>query len=192
MGVVILGLLSRQARMSSGQIVSAGDTPSPMPHHDLVEDMVRVRFGMEQDDSGWPPVTSEGLWAWPVGPSQFKLDNTPWFVRGVAADDIVEAEQDDEGVWWCTRVLEAGGRVVVRVIPRLEGPLKGDRQAVLDAFAPLGVEGEGIAEPVSIVALDISPATAADPVKRLLERGHEDGWWHYEEGCVTDDWLASG
>ncbi|MFJ2162884.1 MULTISPECIES: hypothetical protein [unclassified Streptomyces] len=25
-------------------------------------------------------------------------------------------------------------------------------------------------------------------IKAMLSRGQEDGWWHFEAGCVTDAW----
>lgn len=159
-----------------------------VPEDDRVNDMVKVRFALDRDDSGWPPAESEGLWAQPVGSQSFRLDNTPWFVRGVAANDVVEAEPDDAGVFWFVRLLERGERVVVRVIPRRDGPLTGDRQAVVDAFALLGVSAEGMSTAVNMVALDIGPDAPLLSVKALLERGEADGRWHYEEGCVTEQW----
>jgi hypothetical protein len=103
---------------------------------------------------------------------------------------VVEAEPDDTGVLWFVRLLERGQRVVVRVIPRRDGPLNGDRQAVVEAFALLGVSGEGMATPVNMVALDIGPEAPLAPSKVLLERGEADGRWHYEEGCVPEQWLG--
>ena len=155
-----------------------------------MNDFVKVRFALDRDESGWPPAESEGLWACPLGAKRFRLDNTPWFVRGVAADDVVEAEPDAAGVLWFVRVLERRDRVVVRVIPRTDGPLRGDRQAVVNAFTPLGVPGEGMANPVSMVALDIGPDAPLAAVKGLLQRGEADGRWHFEEGCVTEQWLS--
>lgn len=154
--------------------------------------MVKVRFVLDSDDSGWPPAESEGLWARPVGAGRFRIDNTPWFVRGVAADDVVEAEPDAAGVLWFVRVLERRDRVVVRVIPRGDGPLRGDRQAVLDAYAPFGVPGEGMSSPVNMVALDIGPDAPLGAVKGLLQSGEADERWHFEEGCVTPQWLSLG
>ncbi|MBO1752567.1 DUF4265 domain-containing protein [Actinotalea sp. BY-33] len=154
-----------------------------------MNDVVRVRFPLERDDFGWPPAESEALWARPVGAAAFRLDNTPWFVRGVAADDVVEARPDEDGVLWFVQLLERGGRVVVRVIPRHDGPLRGDRQAVVDAFVPHGVSGEGMATPISMVALDIGPEGPLAAIKGLLDDGEADGRWHYEEGCVTERWL---
>ncbi|MEZ0580620.1 DUF4265 domain-containing protein [Nocardioides sp. MH1] len=155
-----------------------------------MSDLVKIRFDLDQDDSGWPPAESEGLWAATVEPNTFRIDNTPWFVRGVAADDLVEATPDRTGILRFVRVLERGGRVVVRVIPRPDGPLRGDRQSVLDAFADLGVTGEGIASPVNMVALDIGPDAPIASAKARLDQGEADGRWHYEEGCVTDEWLG--
>jgi hypothetical protein len=87
------------------------------------------------------------------------------------------------------RVLERGGRIVVRVIPREDGPLRGDRQYVLDAFADLGIAGEVMTSPVSMVALDIGPDAPIASAKSRLNRGEADGHWHYEEGYVTEEWL---
>jgi hypothetical protein len=76
---------------SSGQFADRWDcTRDDVP----MSELVKIRFDLDQDDSGWPPAESEGLWAAAVGPNRFRLDNTPWFVRGVAADDIVEAAPD--------------------------------------------------------------------------------------------------
>ena len=149
---------------------------------------VKVRFALERDEGGWPPAESEGLWAEPVEGGLYRLDNTPWFVRGVAADDLIEAQPDADGVLWFVRVRERGGRNVVRVIPRSDGPLGGDHQGVLDVFLPLGVGVEGMSSPVNMVALDIGPKAPLSSVKSLLAAGESDGRWYYEEGCISDEW----
>lgn len=149
---------------------------------------VKIRFALQRDQDGWPPAESEGLWAESVGSGLYRLDNTPWFVRGVAAEDVVEAHADADDVLWFTRVHERGDHVVVRVIPRADGPLHGDRQAVLDAFLPLDVGAEGMSSPVNMVALDIGPEAPLAFVKSLLVTGEADGRWYYEEGSVTHEW----
>lgn len=147
-----------------------------------------IRFALDRDESGWPPAESEGLWALPLGGGLFRLDNTPWFVRGVAAEDVVVASPDADGTLWFVRVHERAGRSVVRVVPRSDGPLAGDRQAVLDLFTPLGVTGEGMSSPVNMVALDIGPGGPLAAIKTLLVHGEADGRWYYEEGCITEHW----
>ncbi|WP_323136453.1 hypothetical protein [Streptomyces sp. NBC_01446] len=41
---------------------------------------------MEIDEDGWPPASVESLWAVDLGDERVRLDNTPWFVRGVASE----------------------------------------------------------------------------------------------------------
>lgn len=151
-----------------------------------------MHFPLEPDEDGWPPVSSEGLWAEPVGPGLYRLDNAPFFVTGVAPDDVVEAAADEDGNRQFVRVVQMGGRVVARVVPRRDGPLGGDLRAVLDAFAPLGVTGEGADPAYPLVALDIGPGIDRAAAKRLLVEGQADGRWYYDEGCVDDEWRALG
>lgn len=50
-------------------------------------DHVKIHFRMDIDEDGWPPASVESLWAVDLGDGTVRLDNTPWFVRGVASDD---------------------------------------------------------------------------------------------------------
>ena len=83
-------------------------------------------------------------------------------------------------------------RQVVRVIPRQDGPLRGHRQAVLDAFDSMGVTGEGMSSPVNMVALDIAPGVDLTAVKGLLKQGEQSGQWHFEEGSTSQEWRELG
>lgn len=124
-----------------------------------------------------------------LGGGRFRVDNTPWFVAGIAADDVVRAVQESDGTWWITEVIEWGGRLAIRVIPFRDGPLHGSLQAVVDAFAPLGVRAEGAAPAYPIVALNIGPEVDVAAVKALLVAGEADGRWSYDEGCISDEWA---
>ncbi|MGC3994735.1 MAG: DUF4265 domain-containing protein [Propionicimonas sp.] len=152
---------------------------------------MKIRFALDRDEDGWPPAESEGVWAVPPAGNLFRVDNTPWFARGVAAEDTIEARVDGDGVAWFVRVRERGGRIVVRVIPRVDGPLGGSLQSVLERFASLGVRGEGMSSPVNMVALDIGPNAPLRSVKALLVSGEADGLWNFEEGCITEEWRAA-
>ncbi|MER5327105.1 hypothetical protein [Streptosporangium roseum] len=39
-----------------------------------------------------------------------------------------------------------------------------------------------------MVALTAPAGADFTGLKALLDHGQENGWWHYEPGCVTDDW----
>ena len=149
---------------------------------------VKVRFSLQRVD-GWPPVESEGVWAEPLGDDLYRVDNTPWFVRNLASNDVVKALAGSDGVLWAVEREQWSGRLTIRVIPSRTGPLQGDRQAVLDAFRPLGITGEGMGQ-YNIVALDIPPEADLRAAKDLLRTGEADGRWDYEEGCVTETWAS--
>jgi hypothetical protein len=155
-----------------------------------MRDLVKVRFLLPREDEGWPPAESEGLWAAPLGDDLYRIDNTPWFVRNLSADDVVKALAGSDGVLWAVEPVQWAGRLTVRVIPRRDGPLQGDTTPVVDALEPLGVRCEVMQRPVQMVALDIPADAPLVPVKALLQQRTSDGWWDFEEGCVSQEWLA--
>jgi hypothetical protein len=152
------------------------------------DERVRVLFRLDRDEDGWPPIGTERLWAAPLAGDVARVDNVPFFVRNLAWGDHVRTKVHNGAIWAVER-LKWSGRCTIRVIPHVKGPLAGSRQAVLDAFEPLGVGGEGV-ESYGIVALDVPADADLAPVVRLLRQGLDDGWWDYEEGCVGEKWLA--
>lgn len=57
----------------------------------LVSAHVKIIFPLEVDEEGYPPVSSESLNA-SLAEDGFVLENTPFFVTGVALGDCVEAQ----------------------------------------------------------------------------------------------------
>jgi hypothetical protein len=149
--------------------------------------LVKIRFKLEQDD-GWPPFTSEGLWAESLGDDLYRIDNTPWFVFDLASGDIVRAVTQDDGCLWAVERTQWAGRMTIRVIPQHEGDPTEAIQGVLDAAAPMGVSGEGFAR-IGMVALDVPQGADHAGLKRLLSNGEAAGQWSYEEACVSQEWL---
>ncbi len=156
---------------------------------DVSQQLVKLRFRLDRDEDGWPPAESEGLWAKAQGGDTYRIENTPWFVRNLAAGDIVRANAGSDGVLWATEKATWSGHCTIRVIPRADGPLQGDLQAVLDAFASFGVTGEGALQ-YGMVALDVPKASDGRSVKALLVAGESDGRWNFEEGCISEAWLS--
>ncbi|MFF7772495.1 DUF4265 domain-containing protein [Streptomyces massasporeus] len=153
-------------------------------------DHVKVHFRMEVDEEGWPPAGVESLWAVDLGDGTVRLDNTPWFVRGVASDDIIRVEVDDEGIRWAGETVRASENCTIRLIVLKDGGTAAARQSVLEIFHSLGTTGEGI-EKYRMVALDVPPTANLPKIRQLLEHGDAKGWWHWEEGCVTAAWKAT-
>ncbi|MFG2691618.1 DUF4265 domain-containing protein [Streptomyces sp. NPDC048405] len=109
------------------------------------------------------------------------MDNTPWFVRGVASDDIIRVELDEGGVRWTAETVQASQNCTIRLIVLKDGGFAAARQSVLDVIHRLGATGEGI-EQFWMVALDVPPDAELRQLRRLLEHGAAKGWWHWEEG----------
>jgi hypothetical protein len=154
------------------------------------DDQVRVRFRLEREDDGWPPVESEGVWAIPCGADEYRLDNVPWFARGVAYGDLVRAVADEHDVLWVESTLRWSGRYTIRVIPLGDGPAQAECEGIIGTFLPLGVECENGLPSFKIVALDIPPTAHLPEIKRLLNDGEADGRWGYEEGCIDSRWKS--
>ncbi|MCP9620805.1 DUF4265 domain-containing protein [Nocardia otitidiscaviarum] len=153
-------------------------------------ELVKVVFRLPQDEGGWPPAGAESMWANRRNGDCVELNNIPFFVRGFASGDVVRVAADDDGVLWVEEVVEYSDNCTIRIIPIGGGGEVAARQAVLDAFAPLGVEGEGLAQ-FNLVALHVPASADLHAVKRLVVVGEEEGRWHYEEGSVTDEWRAA-
>jgi xanthine dehydrogenase molybdopterin-binding subunit B len=152
-----------------------------------MSDFVKIRFRLEPDTAGWPPAESEGLWAEPLGRDLYRVDNTPWFVLMLAADDIVRAASGDDDVLWATERVEWSGKHTIRVIPRSSAGMTASQ--VRETFEPLRVTGE-VLQQYRMVALDVPADAPLADVKALLRRGEREGWWDFEEACVGDPWLS--
>ncbi|MFI8280045.1 DUF4265 domain-containing protein [Streptomyces sp. NPDC085929] len=151
---------------------------------------VKVHFRMDIDEDGWPPASVESLWAVDLGDSTVRLDNTPWFVRGVASGDIINVEFDGDGVLWAGETVRPSQNCTIRLIVLKDDGSAAARQSVLEVFHRLGTTGEGI-EQFRMVALDLPPEADLPRIRTLLEHGEAKEWWHWEEGCVTAAWEAA-
>ncbi|MFC8827764.1 DUF4265 domain-containing protein [Streptomyces sp. NPDC057137] len=154
------------------------------------DDHVKVHFRMDIDEDGWPPASVESLWAVDLGDGTARLDNTPWFVRGVASGDIIKMRPDDDGVLWAGETVRPSQNCTLRLIVLKDDGSAAARQSVLEAFHRLGTTGEGI-ERYRMVALDVPPEADLPRIRELLEHGAAEGWWHWEEGCVTASWKSA-
>src|SRR3546814_8684223 len=76
---------------------------------------VKIRFPLEQDESGYPPETSETMWAVPLGNGRYRLDNIPFYAKLVSDGDVVAASIID-GDLTLEEILEASGNCTIRVI----------------------------------------------------------------------------
>src|ERR1700753_3826510 len=78
-------------------------------------EMVKVGFKLERDEENYPPADWEWLWASPTQESTFKLDNIPFFAKGVSCGDIIAADQTPSGLIF-KELVQPSGHSTVRII----------------------------------------------------------------------------
>jgi hypothetical protein len=145
---------------------------------------------MEIVEDGWPPASVESLWAVDLGDGTARLDNTPWFVCGVASDDIIRVGVDD-GVRSAGETVRASRNCPIRLIVLEDDGSTAARQTVLKTSTVSRRQpGEGI-DRYRMVALDAPPDADLPQIRKVLEHGAAKEWWHWEEGCVTAAWRTT-
>ena len=151
---------------------------------------VRILFALVQDDQGYPPATSETLWALPIRGSRYRLDNIPFFVCGVSCFDIVDASADESGFLRFGGLVESAGHSTIRVIFYDQ---KDQSLSIPERVAELrnGLRSLGCSSEVShipgLISVDVPPEVPLRVVKSVLEDGVALGYWDYEEATVFGD-----
>ncbi|MFF9126665.1 DUF4265 domain-containing protein [Streptomyces sp. NPDC014889] len=140
---------------------------------------------------GWLPQDTEGLWATKLDGSTARVRNVPFLQDGVAEGDVVRYRTDPDGRHWAVGRVSASGNCTIRVVPVPTGPLGSGPQAVHQRISAFGLGGEVFSEDLPLVAFTAPAGADFAGLKALLNRGREEGWWHYEVGCGTDEWWSA-
>ena len=152
----------------------------------MAEDRIKVLFELKRDEDGYPPADTEGLWAEPLGKNLFKIDNVPFFVKGISCEDVVEAVPDSEGELRYRSLVKPSARNTLRVIVFRESP---DSRPLPDRVADLRrqLEEVGCSTELShmqgLIAVDMD-AVSIGKALGVLQSGEKANLWEYEEGAV--------
>jgi Domain of unknown function (DUF4265) len=151
-------------------------------------DRVKVHFDLDQDEDGFPPVHSEGLWAIRLNDERYELDNIPFFVSGVSCCDVITVRESPEGYYTFDRLVEERGHSTLRVIFS-EGsedcrPLLERARDLREILRKQGCSVELSDDPL-VIAVDVPPDVSLTPVRDILDTGEERGLWGYEEATVA-------
>jgi len=120
---------------------------------------------------------TESIWAFPVAGS-YKLDNIPFYVKGVSLGDVVSAEKVD-GCLYMKELLESSGHSTVRIWFSDQREV----QAVRETLKSMGCSSE-ISDQPQLVAVDIPSEISYDEIRTYLDEGESNGKWDYEEACL--------
>jgi hypothetical protein len=143
---------------------------------------VKVLFLLEQDESGYPPVTVESLWAIP-GPGGYELDNIPFYARGIALGDFVGVARGLDGGLEFDRVIRRGGHSTYRIWLR-------QRRADDPQYTIAQLREQGLiieSDSTGLLAVDVPPSVSLERTEALLFAGEDSGRWGLQEGYRAGD-----
>jgi len=80
-------------------------------------DLVKVRFELDVDEDGFPPISVERLNAWRIDDDTFELDNPPFFVDSVAVGGTIQCHETEQpGVYDFAFVKSESGNKSIAII----------------------------------------------------------------------------
>ncbi len=126
-------------------------------------------------EDGYPPEEWESLWAIPMGGSLFKIDNIPFFAKGLSCDDVVSAAFEGDAYLF-KEVIKQSENSTVRVIVFDPGKTTEIRAALSD----LGCSTEASGIP-GLFSMNIPKNCKAGAYEFLAAA---DDQLDYEEGAV--------
>jgi hypothetical protein len=129
-------------------------------------------------DGDWPPVAGESLWVTELDDHRYLVDNIPFFVLGVALNDVVEAAPGPDGCLAFVRKISSGGHSTVRILGSAER-----RDTHVEQLQALGcgIEGSGFGD---LFAVDVPPEVNLVAVLALCKRWLDTNQADYETGCL--------
>lgn len=145
--------------------------------------MEKIWFKIEQDEDGYPPVQIESVWATPVGRNVYRLENVPFFAKGVSFKDEVSVSEGPNGQKWYSDVVASSGHSTVRVIVYRNAdsrPLEERVSELRQRFVERGCVTE-LSHLPGLFAVDVPPTLSIETVRPLLEEGAASEAWDYEE-----------
>ena len=152
----------------------------------MSDERIKVLFQLQRDEGGYPPADVEQIWAEPLGNNLFKIDNVPFFVKGISCEDIVEATPDSLGELRYRSLITPSEHSTLRVIVFRDSL---DTRPLADRVADLRsrLAGAGCLTELShiagLVAVDVTAASIENAI-RLLQEGENADLWQYEEGAL--------
>ena len=136
----------------------------------MTEPSCKLQFALDMDGD-WPPVSSEAVWCEPQG-SGFKLQNAPFFVKGLAVNDVFEAEPDPvNGHIFEFRVTRPSQHCLVWLLNNTDTPV----DSVLSRLSDLGCSTEGLQQ-FSLYAIDVPPKVSESELNAALDAAESAGF----------------
>jgi hypothetical protein len=126
----------------------------------------------------------ETLWAITVNETlgHYRIDSIPFYLPGIATDDIVHAEYDEENILTYSYLVSASGNSNVWVVIVDE---ETDIDDVRDIFDELGCPSETLSN--RYFSMEIKAETNYIFIKDKLNELRAEGLIEYSESCISSN-----
>lgn len=141
----------------------------------------RIAFRLQQDEDGYPPSGYERLWAVPLPNGNYRIDNIPFFVMGISAEDEVSVESEGEELFFKS-LAKPSGISTFRVIP--SDPSMSEK--VRADIAALDGKSEHNQD-IGVIAVEIPASSRIHPFLDYIVEGQEKGILDFEEGALRHE-----
>lgn len=142
--------------------------------------MNKIKFSLEPDADGYPPVDVESCWVDDLGDNKYKIANIPFFAKGVALGDVVFGK-DIDGELWYDSPGEYSGHSTLRVVFFEEA--KELVPEVREKLKLLGCSSE-LSHLPNLIAVDVPESRQFDSVVGFLATYEQEGLIEVEEACI--------
>jgi hypothetical protein len=138
----------------------------------------RMTFTLEKDEDGYPPDDYETIWVEDLGGSKYRVDNIPFYVRGVSPDDVVEGERHGDILEY-HKTLTRSDISVLRIVF-----FKGERvYSVLGKLVNEGCRWEE-SHLSSLYSVEMPASASWNRLKTFLDNEALGGVLDYEEASL--------
>lgn len=138
----------------------------------------KMTFLLEKDEDGYPPDDSETLWVEELVDGNYRVDNIPFYIRGISPDDVVSGELCG-GVLLYKSLVRRSTISVLRVIF-----FHSDHAArVLKGLVDCGCRWEGSHLP-NFYSIEAPNSCAHECAEKLLAQEVSNDVLDYEESSL--------
>jgi len=139
---------------------------------------VKVCFHLEVDESGYPPVSSEYLWAVPTRRGSYIVDNIPFYAREISMGDEFSASMSDGSLTFKS-VVKPSSNSTIRVFVKK----KQEQERIASGLKKFGCRTE-IMEATPLIAASLPLGCKLADALAFLDSEVESGTVAIEESAV--------
>lgn len=138
----------------------------------------KLTFKLEKDADGYPPDDYETLWVEEIGDGTFRVDNIPFYVRGISPDDLVTATESNQHLVF-ERLVKPSESSVIHIVFYDRSLEPAVRDFVLRAGG--GVERSNLD---NLIAIEVGPKCSYATIVEYLRRLLDDDKLDYDEASL--------